>query len=147
VLLLLSTADTDLLAARAVPDPVLPIRVGNPARLTENELDLEGVSLVVVRLLGGRRAWEGLDDLLARATVPVVLLGGEAPDAELTALSTVPPGIVADAGDRNPRLIAIAAVIIGIALASIIQLLTGYFTESSRRPVKSWSPRFRTVSV
>jgi cobaltochelatase CobN len=98
VLLLLSTADTDLLAARAVPDPVLPVRVGNPARLAEAELDLEGVTLVVVRLLGGKRAWDGLDALLARATVPVVLLGGEGPDAELTALSTVPPGIVADAG-------------------------------------------------
>jgi K(+)-stimulated pyrophosphate-energized sodium pump len=55
---------------------------------------------------------------------------------KLSGLNAVPAGIVADAGDRNPRLIAIAAVIIGIALASIIQLLTGYFTESSRRPVK-----------
>ncbi|MGB8652002.1 MAG: cobaltochelatase subunit CobN, partial [Mycobacteriales bacterium] len=95
MLLLLSTADTDLLAARAVPDPVLPVRVGNPTRL--GEIDLDGVSLVVVRLLGGRRAWEGLDDLLARAQVPVVLLGGEGLDAELTALSTVPAGVVADA--------------------------------------------------
>jgi K(+)-stimulated pyrophosphate-energized sodium pump len=55
---------------------------------------------------------------------------------KLSELNSVPAGIVADAGDRNPRLIAIAAVIIGIALASIIQLLTGYFTESKRRPVK-----------
>jgi K(+)-stimulated pyrophosphate-energized sodium pump len=55
---------------------------------------------------------------------------------KLSGLNSVPAGIVADAGDRNPRLIAIAAVIIGIALASIIQLLTGYFTESKRRPVK-----------
>jgi K(+)-stimulated pyrophosphate-energized sodium pump len=55
---------------------------------------------------------------------------------KLSGLNAVPAGIVADAGDRNPRLIAIAAVIIGIALASIIQLLTGYFTESSRRPVR-----------
>ena len=51
-------------------------------------------------------------------------------------LTAVPAGIVEDAGDRDPRLIAIAAVIIGIALASIIQLLTGYFTESKNRPVK-----------
>jgi cobaltochelatase CobN len=94
-LLLLSTADTDLLAARAIPDPAMPIRVGNPSRTTS--LDLDGVALVVVRLLGGRRAWEGLDSLLAAATVPVVLLGGEGLDAELTALSTVPPGIVSDA--------------------------------------------------
>jgi K(+)-stimulated pyrophosphate-energized sodium pump len=55
---------------------------------------------------------------------------------KLSGLKGVPAGIVADAGDRNPRLIAIVAVIIGIALASIIQLLTGYFTESKRRPVK-----------
>ena len=54
----------------------------------------------------------------------------------LSDLATVPPEIVADAGDRDPRLLAIGAVIIGIALASIIQLLTGYFTESSKRPVK-----------
>ncbi len=95
VLLLLSTADTDLLAARAIADPALPLRLANPTRIAD--LDLEGVSLVVVRLLGGRRAWDGLDDLLARATVPVVLLGGEGVDAELTALSTVPAGIVNDA--------------------------------------------------
>ena len=97
MLLLLSTADTDLLAARAIPDPVLALRVGNPSRLTQ--IDLEGVSLVVVRLLGGRRAWEGLDALLAAAQVPVVLLGGEGLDAELTALSTVPPGVVSDAAE------------------------------------------------
>ncbi len=96
MLLLLSTADTDLLAARAVTDPVLPVRLGNPARL-DAPVDLDRISLVVVRLLGGRRAWEGLDDLLARAEVPVVLLGGEGLDAELTALSTVPPGVVSDA--------------------------------------------------
>jgi K(+)-stimulated pyrophosphate-energized sodium pump len=36
----------------------------------------------------------------------------------------------------NPRLIAIGAVVIGIALAAIIQALTGYFTETGRRPVK-----------
>ena len=100
MLLLLSTADTDLLAARAVTDPALPLRLGNPSRLDpsrDEAVDLDGVSLVVVRLLGGRRAWEGLDDLLTRAQVPVVLLGGEGPDAELTALSTVPPGVVTDA--------------------------------------------------
>jgi cobaltochelatase CobN len=94
VLLLLSTADTDLLAARAVPDPALPIRVANPVR---DAVDSTGATLVVVRLLGGRRAWEGLDAFLASTSVPVVLLGGEGLDAELTALSTVPAGVVADA--------------------------------------------------
>jgi K(+)-stimulated pyrophosphate-energized sodium pump len=37
---------------------------------------------------------------------------------------------------RNPRLVAIVAVVIGIALAAIIQALTGYFTETGRRPVQ-----------
>ncbi|WP_372451216.1 sodium-translocating pyrophosphatase [Nonomuraea rhizosphaerae] len=36
----------------------------------------------------------------------------------------------------NPRLIAIGAVLIGLVLASAIQLLTGYFTETNRRPVR-----------
>jgi K(+)-stimulated pyrophosphate-energized sodium pump len=38
--------------------------------------------------------------------------------------------------DGNPRLIAIGAVLIGIALAAAIQVLTGYFTETNRRPVR-----------
>jgi K(+)-stimulated pyrophosphate-energized sodium pump len=36
----------------------------------------------------------------------------------------------------NPRFLAIGAVLIGLVLASTIQLLTGYFTETSRRPVR-----------
>ncbi|MFD1544325.1 sodium-translocating pyrophosphatase, partial [Nonomuraea guangzhouensis] len=36
----------------------------------------------------------------------------------------------------NPRIIAIGAVLIGLVLASAIQLLTGYFTETTRRPVR-----------
>ncbi|MEQ4720865.1 sodium-translocating pyrophosphatase [Nonomuraea sp. B19D2] len=38
--------------------------------------------------------------------------------------------------DADPRLIAIGAVLIGLVLASAIQLLTGYFTETNRRPVR-----------
>ncbi|GAA4981336.1 K(+)-stimulated pyrophosphate-energized sodium pump [Nonomuraea thailandensis] len=38
--------------------------------------------------------------------------------------------------DADPRLIAIGAVLIGLVLASAIQLLTGYFTETTRRPVR-----------
>ncbi|MCF0094136.1 sodium-translocating pyrophosphatase [Micromonospora sp. MH99] len=38
--------------------------------------------------------------------------------------------------DRNPRLVAIGAVVIGIVLAAAIQALTGYFTETNRRPVQ-----------
>ncbi|TMM36309.1 MAG: cobaltochelatase subunit CobN [Actinobacteria bacterium] len=95
-IVLLSTADTDLLAARAAG---VPWRVANPARLDPAELPalLDGAALVVVRLLGGRRAWpEGLAAVLATG-LAVVALGGEAsPDAELTALSTVPAGVVHD---------------------------------------------------
>jgi K(+)-stimulated pyrophosphate-energized sodium pump len=38
--------------------------------------------------------------------------------------------------DGNPRVYALGAVIIGIVLASVIQVLTGYFTETKRKPVK-----------
>jgi K(+)-stimulated pyrophosphate-energized sodium pump len=38
--------------------------------------------------------------------------------------------------DGNPQLIAIGAVVIGIVLAAAIQALTGYFTETTRRPVR-----------
>ncbi len=40
------------------------------------------------------------------------------------------------ASDQDPRLIAIGAVVIGIVLASLIQVLTGYFTETNRKPVQ-----------
>ncbi|GAA1033885.1 sodium-translocating pyrophosphatase [Virgisporangium ochraceum] len=36
----------------------------------------------------------------------------------------------------NPQVFAIIAVIIGIVLAAVIQALTGYFTETERRPVQ-----------
>jgi K(+)-stimulated pyrophosphate-energized sodium pump len=36
----------------------------------------------------------------------------------------------------DPRLIALLAVVIGIVLAAAIQQLTGYFTETNRRPVR-----------
>ncbi|HZM84633.1 MAG TPA: sodium-translocating pyrophosphatase [Candidatus Limnocylindrales bacterium] len=39
-------------------------------------------------------------------------------------------------GSGNPRLVAIGAVVIGIVLAAAIQALTGYFTETGRRPVR-----------
>ncbi|MEU9114678.1 cobaltochelatase subunit CobN [Streptomyces sp. NPDC048483] len=101
MLLLLSTSDTDLLSARAATGPV-PYRLANPARLDLDELPalLEGTDLVVVRLLGGIRAWqEGLDLLLAADQHrPVVVLTGEqAPDAQLMEQSTVPVGIAAEA--------------------------------------------------
>ncbi|MGH3793856.1 MAG: cobaltochelatase subunit CobN [Pseudonocardiaceae bacterium] len=96
-ILLLSTADTDLLAARACG---AGYRVANPARTEPTELPalLDGVEVVVLRLLGGRRAWEAGLGALLRSGVPTVCLGGEAtPDAELMAASTVPAGVVAEA--------------------------------------------------
>jgi cobaltochelatase CobN len=99
VILLLSTSDTDLLSARAAEGPV-PYRWANPSRLAVEDLPrlLEGTDLVVVRLLGGRRAWEdGLDAVLAGPRPVVVLTGEQAPDAQLMELSTVPVGIAAEA--------------------------------------------------
>ena len=96
-LLLVSTADTDLLAARAAD---AGYRVANPARLSPDELPalLDGVDAAVVRLLGGARVWEAGLAALARAGVPTVALGGEAvPDADLMALSSVPVQVVAHA--------------------------------------------------
>lgn len=97
MILLLSTSDTDLLSARASG---ADYRLANPARLLVEDLPglLGGADLVVVRILGGRRAWEeGLDAVRATG-IPLVALGGEmAPDAELMECSTVPGGVAADA--------------------------------------------------
>ncbi|MGX7680103.1 cobaltochelatase subunit CobN [Jatrophihabitans sp. DSM 45814] len=96
MILLLSTSDTDLLSAR---ESGADYRLANPARVLPGALDelLQGAEVVVVRILGGRRAWEdGLDRVLASG-LPVVVLGGEqAPDAELMELSTVAGGLVAE---------------------------------------------------
>ncbi|CAI7978674.1 MULTISPECIES: sodium-translocating pyrophosphatase [Parafrankia] len=45
------------------------------------------------------------------------------------------PGLEGSTQSGDPRVIAISAVLIGIVLAAAIQLLTGYFTETNRRPV------------
>jgi cobaltochelatase CobN len=95
--LLLSTADTELLAARASG---ALYRTANPARVEPDGLPplLDGVAVVVLRLLGGRRAWPEGVAALAASGLPVVLLGGEAaPDAELMGASTVPAGVAAEA--------------------------------------------------
>jgi K(+)-stimulated pyrophosphate-energized sodium pump len=62
--------------------------------------------------------------------------------AVLSAIAAVVylPSSFADLGgvasSRDPRVVAIVAVVIGIVLAAAIQLLTGYFTETRRRPVR-----------
>ncbi|MFJ8488474.1 cobaltochelatase subunit CobN [Streptomyces sp. NPDC094038] len=97
--LLLSTADTDLLAARAASGA--DYRIGNPTRVdVAEELPalIAGADIAVVRLLGGKRAWEDGLAALKAAGIPTVLLGGESvPDAELMAESSVPAGVVAEA--------------------------------------------------
>ena len=47
----------------------------------------------------------------------------------------------------NPALIAFLAVLIGIALAAAIQQLTGYFTDTARKPVKDVTGTSRTGSA
>ena len=76
---------------------------GSPTRLAQRVEQLPAllrrtIDVAVIRILGGRRAWDdGLDALLA-GDVPVVVLGGEqVADAELMQLSTVPGGVVAEA--------------------------------------------------
>ncbi|WP_106535650.1 cobaltochelatase subunit CobN [Haloactinopolyspora alba] len=95
-LLLLSTADTDLLTATRA-DPRWA--VANPARTGADDLPalLDGVDVVVVRLLGGREAWpEGLDAVVASGVPAVVVSGESVPDARLHALSTVPSGVATE---------------------------------------------------
>ncbi|WP_043265130.1 cobaltochelatase subunit CobN [Streptomyces sp. CT34] len=147
MILLLSTSDTDLLSARAAAGPV-PYRLANPARLDVAELPglLDGTDLVVVRLLGGIRAWQdGLDLLLAADQHrPVVVLTGEqAPDAQLMEASTVPVGIAAEAhaylahgGPANLEQLA--------RFLSDTVLLTGHGFEPPA-PAPSWGPLERAA--
>ena len=55
--------------------------------------------------------------------------------AKFNLLTNAPQSIVDAAGDLNPRVFALGAVIIGIVLAAAIQVLTGFFTETGKRPV------------
>ena len=94
---LVSTADTELLAAAASGAGYL---TANPVRTAPAEAaELAGrADLVILRLLGGRKAWPEGAAALAAAGRPLVALGGEAsPDAELMALSTVPAGVATEA--------------------------------------------------
>ncbi len=95
--LLLSTSDTDLITARASG---ASFRWANPARLLLDELPdlLDGADVVVVRILGGYRAWQdGIDMVLASGIPAVVVSGEQSPDADLTERSSVPAGIALQA--------------------------------------------------
>ncbi|WP_370330089.1 cobaltochelatase subunit CobN [Mycolicibacterium hippocampi] len=92
-ILLLSTSDTDLIAARASG---AAYRWANPSRLVDGELEelLADAQAVVVRILGGYRAWEdGIDQVVAAGIPAVVISGEQAPDADLMSHSTVPAGV------------------------------------------------------
>ncbi|HUH08336.1 MAG TPA: cobaltochelatase subunit CobN [Egibacteraceae bacterium] len=110
MIVLLTTADTEVLAAAAaaasLPEGFPLVRALNPTLAADSaslidEVMAAGPSVVLVRLLGGRRAWEGFDTLAARCIqrgVPLLAFSGEAePDAELTAASTAPSAVVAEA--------------------------------------------------
>jgi cobaltochelatase CobN len=105
LILYLTNARTEILALRSIieglPEGFPLVRAADPTDLDEVP-DLTGVQVVLVRLLGGRDAWrEPWDELRRRCIaegIPLFGFGGEAaPDAELTAGSTVPSSMVAQA--------------------------------------------------
>jgi cobaltochelatase CobN len=105
VILYLTNAPSEILALRSIieglPDGFPPVRAADPTALA-GMVDLAGIEVVMVRLLGGTRAWPGrfgdLRQQCLTAGVPLLAFGGEAaPDAEMTAASTVPSALVAQA--------------------------------------------------
>jgi cobaltochelatase CobN len=126
VILFLSNADTELLALRVAIESLPPdfpaVRAGNPDRLAAPP-SLDGVDAVIVRLLSGRKAWDGPFDALRAECVgrgiPLFAFGGEAvPDAELTGLSTVASATMAEA---FPYLVHGGAA----NIASLLQFVAG----------------------
>ncbi|MDA8043840.1 MAG: cobaltochelatase subunit CobN [Actinomycetota bacterium] len=104
MILYLTNAPSEILALRSIveglPDDFPEVRAAG-AGATDGLPELEGVEVVMVRLLGGVSAWPALPEL-RRATralaIPLLAFGGEAaPDAEMTAASTVPSATVAAA--------------------------------------------------
>jgi cobaltochelatase CobN len=104
MILYLTNAPSEILALRSLieglPAGFPPVRA---ASATGVDLpDLDGVDVVLVRLLGGASAWANPFEQLRRhchtAGIPLLAFGGEAaPDAQLTAASTVPTATVAQA--------------------------------------------------
>jgi cobaltochelatase CobN len=143
--LLLSTSDTDLLAAQASG---AGYRLANPARLAAGDLPplLDGADVVVVRLLGGEQVWRDGLAALGRQPRPLVVLGGEmVPDAALMTLSSVPAGIAAQAheylahgGPGNLRELA-------HFLADTV-LLTGH-GFAAPEPMPTWGIRPRPAAA
>ncbi len=110
MILFLTNADTEILALRCVaeglPAGFPPVRAANPcltgAGAGTPAGDLNGVTTVIVRLLGGRRSWEeGFESLRRRCReegIAFLAFGGEVtPDAEMAGLSSVPSATWAQA--------------------------------------------------
>jgi cobaltochelatase CobN len=104
VIIYLTNAPSELLALRSIieglPDRFPEVRAGDPTE-SPDLAALERSDIVMVRLLGGARAWPGFSDLRRRVTdcgAHLLAFGGEAaPDAEMTAASTVASATVAQA--------------------------------------------------
>lgn len=139
MILLLTTSDTDLLSAKAATGKHEEVEYTfhNANTMMGERLDaaVAAADIVIVRLLGGRRAWEeGLDQVLAHHKPTVVVSGEMAVDAELTELSTVPAGVVttahtylAEGGEENLHQLH--------NFLSDTVLLTGFgFEEPARMP-------------
>ncbi len=109
MIVFVTTADTEILAlsqvVRDLPEGFPALKAVNPIRLPHDltpDTLAAGAVLVLVRLLGGRRAWEtGFDALAAycrRTSIPFLAWSGEPyADAELTAASTAPAAMIGEA--------------------------------------------------
>jgi cobaltochelatase CobN len=108
VILFVANNDLELLALRvaveSLPERFPVVRAHGGVGLDEHGAppDIDGMRIVLVRLHKGRSAWrDGFDELCRRCIeggVALLAFGGEADiDAELTALSTAPAGIVTEA--------------------------------------------------
>ena len=146
MIVFVTTADTEILAlsrvARDLPEGFPALKAVNPTRLPSDlgpaEL-VSGAMMVLVRLLGGRRAWEEGFDALVRYCrqqgYPVLAWSGEQHvDAELTAASTAPAALVAEAFEylRHGGVENVKQLLLFL---SDTLLMTGYgFEPPARRP-------------
>ena len=158
MILFLTNADTEILALRSVieglPEGFPPVRAANPTHLPTAP-SVEGAVAVLVRLLGGRRAWEEQFDALRAACVeggiPLLAFGGEAtPDAELTGLSTAPAAVVTQAFaylshgglDNIEQLLRFVA---GLPARPPVEVpASGVFRDADRQSVCTDRPSVRT---
>jgi cobaltochelatase CobN len=106
MILILTTADTEILAISeavgSLPEGFPVVRAANPSRLnadqTDQLIDEVRPRVVVVRLLGGIRAWEEgfrqLQKSCARRQVALIAVpGDQQADAQLAAACTAPPAV------------------------------------------------------